>query len=338
MTGLKQKAMSDNDEFTKLAEPFRHELIAYCYRMTGSVHDAEDLVQETYLNAWHAYDGFEGQSSLRTWLYKIATRACLTALKRRSRRPMPSDLNGPVSDPDGPVATAEPGFAWLQPFPQALLDGVSTDPAAIVSSRSSVRLAFVAALQHLPARQRAVLILRDVLALRAIEVADLLDTTTAAVNSVLQRARSQLALAAPAEDAVIEPAEPEQRALLDRYVAAFENADIPALLRVLRHDVVWEMPPLLAWFADRGAVERFFRSHGFVEPGDFRIVPTMANGQLAAAFYRRGKDGVYRADSLDVLTVTTDGIARIAAFFEPSLFDTFSLPEIFAPAPAAPSS
>ena len=336
--GEEQTAMSNNEEFAELTDPFRRELLAYCYRMLGSVHDAEDLVQETYLKAWRSYDGFEGRSSLRTWLYKIATRACLTALKRRSRRPLPSGLSGPIADPDGPVATAEPGFAWLQPFPDALLDAAPTDPATIVASRSSVRLAFVAALQHLPGRQRAVLILRDVLALRAVEVADLLGTTTAAVNSVLQRARSHLAQVAPAEDAVIEPAEPEQRALLDQYIAAFENADIPALLQVLRDDVVWEMPPLLAWFVGREVVGRFFQSHGFVEPRDFRIVPTMANGQLAAAFYLRGDDGVYRANSVDVLTITTNGIARIVAFFEPSLFDRFGLPEIYGSAPAAASS
>jgi RNA polymerase sigma-70 factor (ECF subfamily) len=251
--------MSDTEEFTRLTDPFRQELLAYCYRMLGSVHDDEDLVQETYLRAWRSCDAFEGRPSLRTWLYRIATSACLRALENSSRRPLPSGLGGPSDDPEAPL-TAQSEVPWLEPIADALLGGSPADPAdpaAIVASRASTRLAFVAALQHLPARQRAVLILRDVLAWRAAEVADLLGATTAAVNSALQRARTQLAQVAPAEGEVAEPASADHRALLDQYVAAFENADIAALLRLLRDDVELEMPPRPTWFAGRDAVGRF---------------------------------------------------------------------------------
>ena len=217
------------EDFLPLAEPYRRELLAHCYRMLGSVHDAEDLVQETYLRAWRAYDRFEGRSSLRTWLYRIATNACLTALETRSRRPLPSGLGAPNADPDDAlVQQAE--VPWLEPIPDAMVAGAAADPATIVTSRDSIRLALIAALQHLPPRQRAVLILCEVLRWRAAEVAEMLDTTTAAVNSALQRARAQIELAAPSEDAVTEPQTPDQRDLLERYVAAFESYDVNALV------------------------------------------------------------------------------------------------------------
>lgn len=199
-------------DFARLTDPFRRELLAHCYRMLGSIHEAEDLVQETYLLAWRAYGDFEGRSSLRTWLYKIATRACLKALERGTRRPLPSGLSGPSADPEGPVDPRRPETPWLQPFPDTLL---APDPATTVESRHTTRLAFAAALQHLPPRQRAVLLLRDVLAWRAAEVAQLLNTTTASVNSSLQRARTQLAAADPVEDNVMEPTDPRHRALVD---------------------------------------------------------------------------------------------------------------------------
>src|SRR5881397_1214591 len=194
-----------NEDFLRQADPYRRELLAHCYRMLGSVHDAEDLVQETYLRAWRSYDRFEGRSSLRTWLHTIATRACLTALESRSKRPLPTGLGNPSGDPtDDLVQRTE--VPWLEPVPDALVGAEGSDPAAIVTSRESIRLALIAALQHLPPRQRAVLILRDVLQWRAAEVAKLLDTTTTAVNSVLQRARAQLHDAAPTEDETVEPA------------------------------------------------------------------------------------------------------------------------------------
>src|ERR687885_24098 len=187
------------EDFLRLADPYRRELLAHCYRMLGSIHDAEDLVQETYLRAWRAYDRFEGRSSLRTWLHQIATRACLTALENRSRRPMPTGLGAPSIDPADPLVE-QPEVPWLEPVPDAMVAAEGSDPAAIVTSRQSLRLALIAALQHLPPRQRAVLILRDVLQWRAAEVAEVLDTTTTAVNSILQRARAQLNEVAPNED------------------------------------------------------------------------------------------------------------------------------------------
>src|SRR6266568_1240621 len=182
------------EDFTSLTGQFRGELLAHCYRMLGSAEEAEDLVQETYLRAWRSYGGFEGRSSVRTWLYRIATNVCLTAIERRGRRPLPSGLGGPAEDPEAPVV-AGPEVPWLQPFPGALLAAEREDPAAVAVSRAGIRLAFVAALQYLSARQLAVLILRDVLEWPAAEVADLLGTTTTAVNSGLLRARTQLAQA-----------------------------------------------------------------------------------------------------------------------------------------------
>ena len=235
-----------DDDFLSLADPFRHELLAHCYRMLGSLHDAEDLVQETYLRAWRAYDNFEGRSSLRTWLYRIATNVCLTALEGQHRRPLPTGLGAPSGDPEG-MLHEQSQVPWLEPVPDAMVGADPNDPAAIITTRESVRLAFIAALQHLPPRQRAVLILRDVLKWRAAEVAELLDTTTTAVNSILQRARAHLDEVAPAEEDVVEPENPEQRALLDRYVEAFEKYDMAALLDLFTKDAVWEMPPYLDW-------------------------------------------------------------------------------------------
>jgi RNA polymerase sigma-70 factor (ECF subfamily) len=326
---------ADGEEFVRLANPFRSELLAHCYRMLGSVDDAEDLVQETYLRAWRSYDGFEGRSSLRTWLYRIATRTCLTALEHRSRRALPSGLGGPSDDPERPLTPAPLEFPWLQPIPDALISSGPADPATIVASRGSIRLALVAAMQHLPPRQRVVLILRDVLGWRANEAANLLGTTTAAVNSALQRARAQLEVVAPAEDEVAEPAEPDRRALLDRYVAAFENADVAALRQLLRDEAVMEMPPNLGWFAGREAVWRFLAAQVFAGPGVIRMVPTQANGQVAAAAYLRGRDGVHHAHAVHVLTATATGITRIVAFLDPGLFPRFGLPPTYDVAPPA---
>jgi RNA polymerase sigma-70 factor (ECF subfamily) len=315
-----------NADFVRLTDPFRAELLAHCYRMLGSVHDAEDQLQETLLRAWRSYGRFEGRASLRTWLYRIATNTCLRALENRSRRPLPSGLGAPAEDPDGPLAAARPEIAWLQPIPDALFATEPADPAAIVVSQASLRLALIAALQYLPSRQRAVLILRDVLAWRAAETAELLGTTTAAVNSMLQRARAQLELAALAEDDIREPASPADRELLRRYAAAFETADIGALTRLLREDAVLEMPPWPAWFAGRDLIGRFLSSQVFGQPGDFRMTRTAANGQPALAAYLRDTDGVHRAHAIQVLTITTAGVARIVSFNDPGLLATFGLP------------
>jgi RNA polymerase sigma-70 factor (ECF subfamily) len=316
--------MPDSDEFVRLADPYRRELMAHCYRMLGSVDDAEDLVQETYLRAWRSYDGFEGRSSLRTWLYRIATSACLTAIERRGRRPLPSGLSEPSEDADVALVPGPTDVPWLQPVPDAMID----DPAAVVAARGTVRLAFVAALQHLPAKQRAVLLLRDVLAWRATEVAELLDTTTAAVNSALQRARAQLADVAPTEDDLAEPTDPENRALLDRYVTAFENADLAMLEKILREDVEMEMPPYLTWLTGRSAVIDFFGARVVKTRGRYRMLRTSANGQPAVASYVIDAEGVFRAHGLHVLTVVDGGIARITAFLDRGLVARFGLPPI----------
>jgi RNA polymerase sigma-70 factor (ECF subfamily) len=321
------------EEFARLTDPYRRELLVHCYRMLGSVHDAEDLVQETYLRAWRAYDRFEGRSSLRTWLYRIATHACLRALENRGRRPMPTGFGGPSGDPEGPLAEAPREVLWLQPIPDALPGG---DPAQIAMSREDTRLAFAAALQHLPARQRAVLILRDVLGWRAAEVAELLDTSTAAVNSALQRARAQLEQAGLAEDTLVEPSDPERRQLLDRFVAAFENSDAAALTRILRDDAVLEMPPFTAWFAGPDAIARFMDAQGFAACGGVPMLRTAANGQPALASYQRHDDGTRRPHGIHVLTLTTTGIARISTFLDSSLFPTFGLPSSIPDGQSAP--
>jgi RNA polymerase sigma-70 factor (ECF subfamily) len=326
--------MSDGEEFVRLTSPFRRELLAHCYRMLGSVDDAEDMVQETYLRAWRSYDGFEGRSSLRLWLHRIATRTCLTALETRGRRLLPSGLGGPIDDPDRPLRT-DADFPWLQPIPDAMLVGGPLDPAAVAATRGSLRLAFVVALQQLSARQRAVLLLRDVLACSAVEVAEMLGTTTFAVNSALQRARVQLEQAAPAEDELAEPTAPQHRALLDQYVAAIEKADVAGLLRLLRDDVVVEMPPTLGWFAGRDRVGRFLAAQVLTRPGEVRVVATAANGQPACAAYTLRADGAYHAHGIHVLTTAATGIARIVAFLDDRLFDRFGLPTLLdAPVPA----
>ena len=247
---------------------------------------------------------------------------------------MPSSLVGPAADPEGPLAPGPPEVSWLEPIPDALLEGGAEDPAAIVALRGSVRLALVVALQHLPARQRAVLILRDVLAWRAAEVAEVLETTTTAVNSTLQRARAQLAQMAPAEEEVAEPGDAGQRELLDRYMAAFESGDHDALLRLLTDDVVVEMPPHLTWLDGRDALARFLAPRLTPEVDPWRMVPTRANGQLAVAGYRLRGDGVHHANSLQVLSITGSRVSRIVAFQDLQLFAIFGLP-LVQPAAAA---
>ena len=313
-------------EFVQRAEPFRRELLAHCYRMLGSADEAEDVVQETYLRAWRAYETFEGRSSLRVWLYRIATNACLTALEQRGRRALPSGLGGPADDPDAPPILAGPEVAWLQPIPDALVTPESQDPAAIVAAREGLRLALIASLQYLPARQRAVLLLREVLGFPAAEVAAMLGTSTAAVKSSLQRARARLEEAAPARDSVIEPADPHARALLGHYIAGFENADIAALEKALRTDASIEMIGARTWFSGRTTCLRYL-AHVIGSPGDWLMTPTFANGQPAAAAYYRDSGGSYQALGVAILTVTTTGITGITVFGDgPELVAKFGLP------------
>jgi RNA polymerase sigma-70 factor (ECF subfamily) len=308
------------EDFIEQAAPFRAELIAHCYRMLGSVHDAEDLVQETYLHGWRGYQSFEERAALRTWLYRIATNACLRALQNRARRVLPAGLGAGSDDPDTDLDGNGGSHHWLEPLPDALT------PESTFSARHSVRLAVATALQELPARQRAVLILRDVVQFSAAEVAELLETTPAAVNSALQRARSHLTEVAPSEDDVAEPDDAGRRELLDRYCAAFENADLAALTELLQTDVRLEMPPLPVWFTGRDAVTRFLAQRAFAEPGDTVLVPTAANGQPAVAEYRRAADNVMRAHSIHVLDTGTTGVAALTVFLDPGLFSAFGLP------------
>ncbi|HEY5352715.1 MAG TPA: sigma-70 family RNA polymerase sigma factor [Streptosporangiaceae bacterium] len=317
--------MTATDDFTSLTGDFRSELLVHCYRMLGSADEAEDVVQETYLRAWRGYAGFEGRSSVRTWLYRIATNACLTAIERRGRRPMPSGVGGPAEDPRVPVVAA-PDVPWLQPMPGGWLGETPDDPAAVAAARAGTRLALIAAWQYLPARQRAILILRDVLEWSAAEVADLLGTSTTAVNSGLRRARTLAARALPDEDDVAEPAGERERELLDRFAAAFEDADVTALAALLRDDVVLEMPPAPSWFTGRGAVLTFVAANVLTTRGRFRLQPASANGQPAFAIYEHGPDGAYRAHAVQVLTVTPGGIARLDIFLDPGLFRAFGLP------------
>jgi RNA polymerase sigma-70 factor, ECF subfamily len=308
------------EDFIEQAAPFRAELIAHCYRMLGSVHDAEDLVQETYLRGWRGYQTFEERAALRTWLYRIATTACLRALENRARRVLPAGLGDGSVDPDTDFDANAGAHAWLEPLPDTFT------PEAASTARHSVRLAVATALQELPARQRAVLILRDVVQFSAAEVAELLETTPAAVNSALQRARAHLAEVAPTEGSVAEPDDSQRRELLDRYCVAFENADMAALTELLQADVRLEMPPLAVWFTGRDAVTRFLATRALAEPGDVAMLPTAANGQPAVAEYRRSTDGVMRAHSIHVLTADADGIAGITVFLDAALFGVFGLP------------
>jgi RNA polymerase sigma-70 factor (TIGR02960 family) len=311
------------EDFARLAEPFRRELIAYGYRMLGSVDDAEEVVQEVYLEAWRAYERFEGRSSLRTWLYRIATRAFVKAIERRKRRPLPSDLHAPTADPTASVRVGDPELAWMQPAPDSLLSNTMSDPGTVVAARDTMRLAFLAALQVLPPRQRAVLILRDVLQWSASEVAALLDLTVVAVNSALQRARSRL----PADRGALgEPSEPRQRELLERYVAAFQNADVGGLVAVLTEDAVFEMPPFITWFRGSAAIGGFLGAR-MREFGSIPVIRTSANGQPALALYTATAGGQHRLHAMHVLTLVPQGVGHVVAFHDIDALRRFNLPD-----------
>jgi RNA polymerase sigma-70 factor, ECF subfamily len=312
-------------DFDAATAPFRRELVVHCYRMTGSVQEAEDLAQEALLRAWkarHRYD--RERASLRTWLYRIATNACLTALEGRARRPLPSGMGGASADPDAPLV---PDFEvpWLQPLPDRFLAHEQGDPAFRATRRAGVRLALVAAMQLLPPRQRAVLVLRDVLEFSAAEVAEQLGTSTPAVNSALQRARATLATAAPQEGALREPDEPAVRETIERYIRAFEAADVTALVTLLTEDAVLEMPPVPLWYAGRTDYGRFIARIFALRGGGWRMLATSANGQPALAAYSPDDTGVLRLHTLQVLTVGAEGITRNVVFQDPEVFRAFEL-------------
>ena len=311
-------ATADSVEFAARSDPYRRELLAHCYRMMGSLDDAEDLVQETYVRAWRHYRRFEGRSSMRTWLYRIATNVCLTALHGRARRSLPSGLGRPSAYPPLTAATETADVAWLQPMPDAMVGPPSDDPQAVAESRASLRLALIAALQYLPPRQRAALLLCEVLDWPAAEAAEALGTSTAAVKSTLQRARARLRQVAPAWEDVVEPAAPDVQSLLDTYVSAFETADVQMLARVLQADVAIEVIPSRTWFSGIGTCVPFLAAEAMFSPGDWRLLPTIANGELAAAAYLRDVGGARRAYGLAVLTCGRGGIQRITVFGDPA--------------------
>jgi len=320
----------DDDVFASLVEPLRRELTVHCYRMAGSVHDAEDLVQETYLRAWRGFHNFENRSSVRTWMYRIATNVCLTALDGRNRRPMPTGLGQPSSDPYG-VLESRPELTWLEPMPDSVVwGGPADDPAAAAVDRESVRLAFIAALQHLTPPQRAILILRDVLAWQASEVAELLNMSTAAVNSSLQRARAQMHKLDP-DDPDKQLDDQHAKELLGDYMAAFENYDVKRIVELLAEDAVWEMPPYVGWYQGSTAIGQLIETQCPAEAaGDQIMVPTSANGQPAFALYMREPDGEHRAFQLQVLTLSGKGVSHVSTFFDTTLFEGFGLPEVVA--------
>ena len=304
-------------------EAFRGDLLAHCYRMLGSLEDAEDLVQETLLRAWRAAGRYDPQrASLRTWLHRIATNVCLSALEGRARRPLPSGLGPAGEDPGAPLV---PSFdiPWLQPFPDARLG----DPADAAQQRAGLRLALVAALQLLPPRQRAALILREVLQMPAAEVAQTLGASVASVNSSLQRARATLRAAGLAPEELREPADPAERAVVERYLAAFEAADVPALTRLLAGDVVLEMPPVPLWLVGRAHYREFMHRVFAIRGPGWRLLPVQANGGSALAAYAPDPaTGPVRAHSLQVFTVKGGLIRRCVTFADPAIFSLFGLP------------
>ena len=318
-----------HERFAAETQRFRRELLAHCYRMVGSAHDAEDLVQETYLRAWRAYAGFRGRGSIRAWLYKIATNACLTALEPRRVRLLPSGLGGPCDEPDRvPAPLRANAVSWLEPMPDSWIDSAEFDPAAATINRESLRLALIASLQHLPARQRAIFILREVLSFSAIETSQILDTTTAAVKSGLQRARARLDDVQPAPDELLEPTDARARALLDGYIAAFERSDPALLEQVLRADATLEATPFSEWQAGRAMCIHVLSAYVLASPGDWRMLPTRANGQPAAGVYRRDAGGTLRPDGIVVLAATAAGVSQVVKFHDPALVLTFGFPEV----------
>jgi RNA polymerase sigma-70 factor (ECF subfamily) len=308
-----------------LLEGHRAELTAFAYRMLGSSFEAEDAVQETMIRAWRGLDRFEGRSALRSWLYRIATNVCLDMLKGRQRRARPVDL-GPAGTAEVPLGEPLSEGTWIEPIPDGQVLPEDGDPAELTESRESIRLAFVAALQHLPPRQRAVLILREVLRWKADEVAELLDTTVASVNSALQRARASLA----ATDTESEPSRPMdqgQRVLLARYVDAFERYDMDALTALLREDASWSMPPYELWLRSHDEVRRWCLGPGIGCRGS-RLVPTAANGSPAFGQYKPSDtEGVLEPWSLQVLEISGDRIDGITFFLDTARwFPLFDLP------------
>ena len=316
----------DAEAFAAATEPYRRQLQVHCYRMLGSVDEAEDLLQETLLRAWRARDSFEGRSLLRTWLYRIATNACLNVLERAPRRVLPQDVAAPITaSTDESEARVSPPWAreipWLQPYPDRLLD-----PEEEVVRRETIELTFLAALQHLPPRQRAILILRDLLDWSAKETAALLETSAASVNSAHQRARATMRAA---QSGRIESTPDADRAALQRFMEAWERADSDGLIRLLREDARWAMPPAPLWFDGRAAIRRLYTLYPISFSGQFRMLATAANRQPAAAAYLRSRgDDAFRLVAVHVLRVVGGAIVEVTTFHA-DMCGAFGLPAIF---------
>jgi len=304
-------------------EGHRRELTGYCYRMLGSGFEAEDAVQETMVRAWRRIDQLQGEGALRAWLYRIATNVCLDMLRSSQRRARPMDF-GPASTADAIIGPEVAEHRWLQPIADERVVPLDGDPSEVAAARESIRLAFVAALQHLPPRQRVVLILREVLRWHASEVAELLDTSVPSVNSALQRARATLA-DRDLSTTRVDPIDDEQRALLARYVDAFERYDIPAFVSLLHEDAVQSMPPYELWIRGREEMGKWLVGQG-IGCRNSRVLPTMANGCPAFGSYRTSPTGGHDPFSLQVLEVRDGRIAAIHNFLYPELFPTFGLP------------
>jgi RNA polymerase sigma-70 factor (ECF subfamily) len=318
------QTLTAEDRATEDLEQYRRELTGYCYRMLGSVFEADDAVQETIVRAWRGLDAFEGRSALRSWVYRIATNVCLDMLRGRQRRATPMDL-GPAGTPETFRANTLPEHAWLEPLPDARVLRPDDDPAELAATRESIRLAFITALQHLPPRQRAVLILREVLRWQATEVAELLETSVASVNSALQRARATLGTLDLAE-ADPQPVDAEQQALLARYVDAFERYDIASLVGLLHDDAVMSMPPYNFWLCGAPQLGRWFDGPG-AGCRDSRLLPTSANGLPAFGSYRADPQGGHSPWAIQVLETSGDRIVGHHNFVDPRLFPVFGLPE-----------
>jgi RNA polymerase sigma-70 factor (ECF subfamily) len=302
----------------------RSELTAYAYRMLGTAFEAEDAVQETFLRAWRSYERFEGRSSLRSWLYTIATNVCLDMLTGKERRARPMVL-GPARSAETPLPDPLAETTWILPIPDGRVLPTEGDPADLAESRESIRLAFIAALQHLPPKQRAVLILREVLRWKASEVAELLETSVPSVNSALQRARATLE-AADLTSETYRPMDEEQRALLARYVDAFERYDMDSLTALLREDATWSMPPYGLWLHTHEDIVRWCLGPGIGCRGS-RLLPVEANGSPAFGQYKPGPDGGLEPWSVQVLEISKGEIAGISFFLDTErLFPLFGLP------------
>ena len=321
----------DEDAFRVLVEPHRRALHAHCYRMLGSVHDAEDALQDALLRAWRGLGSLQRRGSLRSWLYTIATNACLDAAARRPRRVLPVDY-GPPADPGEEPGEPHAQPLWVEPYPdeEVGLEGGYAAPEARYEQREAVELAFIAALQHLPARQRAVLVLREVLGFSAREVAESLDTTTASVNSALQRARKTVdeRLPARSQQATLRTLGDERvRDLVESFVDAFERGDVEAILAKVAEDATFTMPPYTGWYRGRDAIGDSWLMPGGPPPR-LRYLPTRANGQPALGVYHRDPDGRrYVALALDVLALDGVRISEITAFRTPEVFPRFGLPD-----------